>query len=163
MRQRDENRTRRAMLLFHEGNSAGGVAVEAFDAAPPESIAMQLTEEESRVAVAALQVLDRSPASEIEEFAEPIYSGVPAPLRKALDEHEALSYLTMKLSGVGGHEVTEQELSLAVRGLDQYVRLLEDHLEDAEVEDFLLSPEKKARQAELSRAAKLLDRLAGGH
>lgn len=122
---------------------------------------MQLNEEESRVAVAALQALDRGPASEIENFAEPTYSGVPAPLRNALDEHEALSYLTMKLSGVGDHPITAQELSLTVRGLDRYVRLLEDHLDDADVEDFLLSPEKKSRQAELSRAVKLRDRLAG--
>jgi hypothetical protein len=63
-------------------------------------------------------------------------------LRSALDEHEAVSYLTMKLSGVGDHPITDRELSLTVRGLDRYVRLLEDHLDDVDVEDFVESREE---------------------
>jgi hypothetical protein len=122
---------------------------------------MLLNEQESRVAVAALQTLERKLAEEIEQFAEPAAHGLPQTLRNAFDRHEIIANLTKKLATAGNHEVDAREIELTIRGLDRYVDLLNQSVDehDIEDEDFLLSPERKSRQQELARGGMLLDKL----
>lgn len=122
---------------------------------------MQLSEQESRVAVAALQTLERHFADEIEMFAEPTYTGVPPRLQSALDHHETIAALTKKLATAGDHEVDQREVELTILGLGPYLELLTASVEmHLECDDFLLEPEQKSREAELHRSRQLYDKLA---
>lgn len=125
---------------------------------------MLLNERESGVAVAALQALDRELALEIESFAEPTATGAPESLRVALGRHEQVANLARKLATCGEHEIDVQEAELAREGLDLYVDLLSDSIEEHEIEtdDFLLSPERQSRQSALMQTGRLLDRLDAG-
>lgn len=128
---------------------------------------MQLNESESRIAVAALQMLERQVADCIEDYAEPppehIHDGLPATLRQALDRHETLSTLTKKLATAGDHELEKQEIELTIEGLDRYLDLLGDPVhEDGDTNEFLLSPDLKTREHERQRSALLFERLSRG-
>lgn len=125
---------------------------------------MQLNESESRIAVAALQMLERQVADRIEDYAEPppaqTHDALPATLRQALDRHDTLSTLTKKLATAGGHELEKQEVELTIEGLDRYLELLEDPVhEEGDTNDFLLSPDLRAREHERQRSALLFERL----
>lgn len=124
---------------------------------------MQFNEDESRVVVAALQSLDRQVADDIEKYAEPTHEAIPPTLRSALDRHDIISNLTKKLATAGDHEVDEREVNLTIEGLDRYLELLNDaQHENGDSNDFLLSPDMKAREHELQRSSQLLARLTRG-
>lgn len=121
---------------------------------------MRLNEQESRIAVAALQTLERQVADCIEEYAEPTHEALPATLRSALDRHETLSTLTKKLATAGDHGLTRLEVDLTLAGLDRYLELLSDPVHEiGDSNDFLLSPDLKAREHERLGTAMLFERL----
>lgn len=123
---------------------------------------MLLNESESRVAVAALQTLERTLAAQIQRLADPSYQGIPLPLRAALTQREVVTNLARKLDRGGQQFVDQREIRLTIRGLDRYVDLLNDCVaEHEEVEgDEVLSPQRKSREIELHRSSGLLERLA---
>jgi hypothetical protein len=126
---------------------------------------MKLNESESQITVAALQLLDREVAAQLESFLDPApaagHEENPA-MRATLDRHEHITNLTKKLATVGDHPVDQWEMALAKEGLDRYLELLANSVaeQDFGTDDYLLSPEKRQREAELMLGARLLDRLA---
>ena len=121
---------------------------------------MRLNEPESRIAVAALQTLEREVADCIEQYAEPTRAPLPPALRSALDQHETLSTLTKKLATAGDHDVIPREVDLTLAGLDRYLELLSEPLhESGDSNDFLLSPDLKAREHEFRGGTLLFEKL----
>jgi len=123
---------------------------------------MLLSERESRVAVAALQTLERTLAVEIQQCRDPIEHGLPLPLRRALHRRDNVTNLARKLTGGGEHRVDRREIELTIRGLDRYVELLNEAVAEDEVaeDEFLASPQRMGTEIELRRSSSLLDKLA---
>lgn len=123
-----------------------------------------LDETESRVAIAALQLVERELAAQLESAAlppDPPGGALPSPVQQALDRHDAVSALTIKLATAGDHWISPAEIEFAKQGLGRYVNLLATSIATQEVEqdDFLLDPEMQRRQSELAKSSSLLVRL----
>jgi hypothetical protein len=122
---------------------------------------MQLTEQESRVAIAALQMLEKYLAEGIEPCAALADTEALEPQSHLSAQHRCVTNLTRKLATTGDHEVDAFEVALTIRGLDRYSQLLAESFETnaIEGEDLQWSPEMKGRTIELHRSAQLLDKL----
>jgi hypothetical protein len=124
---------------------------------------LHFNEDESRVAVAGLQLLERDLARRLEASlpAESTGGTLGPQMEEVLTRHQMIANLTTKLSTVGAHTVDRGEIELAKQGLLRYVELLNHSVAEHELEcdDFLLEPQLQARLAERMRGSKLLDRL----
>ena len=123
-----------------------------------------LTETESQVAATALQLLERELAAKLELALTP--HELPAEslstrIRDLLDQHDAVSALTVKLSNIGNHWVNPHGVELAKEGLRRYVNLLTTSISDNHVpqEEFLIDHDLRRCRAELASSSELLVRL----
>jgi len=122
-----------------------------------------LNEDESRIAIAGLQMLERDLAVQLELRAlqqSGTPGAVPHNIRDLLDCHDAVAALTIKLTTGGSHWMDVHEIDIAKQGLDRYVTILANSIaaHEYEKDDFLLEPELRRRQSELAKSSALLMR-----
>lgn len=125
---------------------------------------LYLTEDESRITASALQLLERELVVKLEQTALPLNpptESLSINIRNLLDQHDAVSALTVMLSNMGNHWVNRRGVELAQEGLRRYVSLLTMALSSKHIpeEEFLIDHDLRWCQVELTNSSKLLVRL----
>lgn len=123
-----------------------------------------LNKDESRTVARALQLLERNVTEKLEEAllpTEPPEIPLSPSVRTLLDQHDAISTLTVMLSNIGDHWVNKHGLELAQAGLHRYIDLLKTSIAENHVpeQEFLIDHDLRLCRVELARSAKLLERL----
>ena len=122
---------------------------------------------ESRIAIAALQMLERKLAARLDDIAlestpeNPDGEHLSPEMKILLDMHDAVSALILQLATAGAHWVDSRGVDMTQDGLRRYINLLAESVEHTEIaqDEFLLDPRLQSRQAELSKSSALLRRI----
>lgn len=125
---------------------------------------MRLTEHDSQIAMAGVQLLERDLADRLE--LDPEVRGYDYRLRederRALDEHDRITEVVRKLATGGEHELFDWETDIVCEGLVRYRSVLSDSTASLrsivdENSQFITTEEQ--RKVEYERASTLLQRL----
>jgi hypothetical protein len=123
---------------------------------------MRLSEHDSQIAAAAVQLLERELADRLEEHPEPtgFASHMSEDERRAFAEHDRITPLVRKLSTGGDHELFDWEADIVRESLGRYRDALRDGGSSLPIADensiYITSDEQ--RRVELERTTALLDK-----
>jgi hypothetical protein len=126
---------------------------------------VHLNEQESLIALAAVQTIERGLADRLEERAEPGTGHLPQELRGVFDEHDRVTHLVRKLQTAGYHDLFDWEVEIVRESLRRYRSVLNDpsHAEHMADENSRFIVDEEQREESLRHSAALLDRLPSKH
>lgn len=121
---------------------------------------MRLTQHDSQLAMAGVQLLERDLADRLE--LDPEVRGYDYRLsddqRRTLDDHDRIAEVVRKLATGGEHELFDWETRIVREGLARYRSALADSTIAEENSQFITTEEQ--RRVEYERASTLLERLS---